>query len=83
MPTIRHFITHFFDKNTVTTYLHSFLKNDAKFDDFVTYITDYMHIKTSYFDAMKKYMTHMFQKKDAYNPANAEEMDERMSAIGE
>lgn len=82
--TIRHFISHFFDEDKVHDYVRSFLKNDSKFEEFIMYISDYNHFRSSYFDAMKKYMTHTFQKKEPYEVTNKpEEMDEWMSAIGE
>jgi hypothetical protein len=82
--TIRHFIRHFYNTDKVHGFVSSFLKNDEQFEDFVTYITDYTLFRTGYFDAMKKYMTHTFQKQEPYDmQEKSEEMDEWMSSIGE
>jgi hypothetical protein len=82
--TIRHFISHFFDTDKIHDYVRSFLKNDAWFEEFLIYVSDYNHFRSSYFDAMKKYITHTFQKKEHYEVSTQpEEMDEWMSAIGE
>lgn len=81
--TLRHMVVHFFPKEKLQQYMTSFLRDDKQFSEFLQFITDYTHFKNSYFWALKKYMTHVFQKQDAYDVNANESIDELMSSIGE
>ncbi len=79
--TIRHMVMHFFPKEELHSYINSFLRDDSQFPKFLEFITDYTHFKNSYFQALKKYMTHVFQKQDAYDTNDNTNIDELMSSI--
>jgi hypothetical protein len=81
--TIRHLIVHLFPKDKLAMYMNSFLKDSALFHEFIHFVTDYTNFKVSYFSAMKKYITHVFQKQDAYDMTEYQNLDEWMSTIGE
>lgn len=81
--TIRHLIKHMYDTAKIDTMMQWFLW-DKKQDptEFFTYITDYTLVKQSFFSAVKKYVTHLFQKSDGNEIHDMNDMDERMSSIG-
>ncbi len=82
--TIRHFVHNFFGDEKVDSYVKSFLSDWSRFEEFIWYISDYTNFRTKYFDAMKKYITHVFQKWAPTMQINEnEKIDERMSTIGE
>lgn len=80
---IRHMITHFFQQEKIQEYMLSFLTSDAKFKEFVTYLTDYTRLKKSYFVALKKYITHTFQKTDSFSLEENKQIDEWLSMISD
>lgn len=80
---IRHLLMSFFPQEEVHTYMKSFLVNDELFTDFLFFLSDYTSIKNAYFHWLKKYITHIFQKKETYDWTDGAEVDEWMSSIGE
>jgi hypothetical protein len=75
-------VTNFFGDAKIDGYVKSFLKDGSQFEEFVEYISDYTNFRTKYFDAMKKYITHVFQKGEpTIHIDENDKVDERMSTI--
>lgn len=70
-----------FNKDKLDPYMSSFLKSDAKLEEFFHYIWDYKLFKEHYFSWLKKLSVYKF--KNTNNMDIEEEMDELISAVGE
>lgn len=81
--TIRHLITNFFPLEKIRPFMTSFLENDKNMLTFLHEITDHTHFKNAYFAALKKYITHIFQKQEPFNINQSKGVDERISMIGD
>lgn len=81
--TIRHLITNLFNQEETRLYMSSFLDSDKDFLLFLTKITDYTHFKNTYFEALKKYITHMFHNQEPFSITQSKDVDEWISMIWE
>lgn len=79
--TIRHLIKSIYDPVTIDSMMQQFLGETHDATAFFTYITDYALVKQSFFSAVKKYVTHIFQKHDGTDE-DFHDVDEWISSIG-
>lgn len=72
-------ISEIFDKDTLDSYVMSFLKNDNKLEEYLRYIFDFRLYKKNYFSSMKRFISHTFRLKQNYE--ESQEVDSFINTL--
>lgn len=70
-----------FDKQKIEEFTMSFLKNNEKLEEFISYITDYSHYKKHFFKGVQKFIMNKFKSSTHYEID--QELDDFISSIGD